>query len=213
MPLTTAALDRRTAQRIAAAAIAAAAQGLFCLFILHEKVEPTALTNSKPLEASILQTVRRLRPAAPQREGGRRISRHPPAQKSEVPLPAEVIGSIPLPRAVTSMPHAPIDWQGALRSEVRAQESRSRAGIPRFGLPQPRAREPPAPEFGWDYAHTHRLRQLSGGGLLINVSDRCAVVIYAFLLVGGCNIGRIPVNGRLFDHMHDRRVGVQGALP
>ena len=40
-----------------------------------------------------------------------------------------------------------------------------------------------------------------------------ALVIYGFMFFPGCRIGRIPANGQLFDHMHDRRHDRPGALP
>ena len=42
--------------------------------------------------------------------------------------------------------------------------------------------------------------------MLININDHCALVIYGFIFPI-CQIGRIPANGHLFDHMRDRRAG------
>ena len=42
--------------------------------------------------------------------------------------------------------------------------------------------------------------------MLLNINDRCAIVIYG-LIFPVCRIGRIPANGHLFDHMRDRRTG------
>lgn len=93
-----------------------------------------------------------------------------------------------------------------MQSEVRAQESRAPARKLRFGFPRQPAPAAAVPEFGWDPASTHRLEALPQGGMLLNLNDRCALVIYG-LFFPVCKIGRIPVNGHLFDHMRDRRDG------
>jgi hypothetical protein len=43
---------------------------------------------------------------------------------------------------------------------------------------------------------------IEGGGLLIHINDRCVVVLIPFPLAF-CGIGKIPVRGDLFDHMHE----------
>jgi hypothetical protein len=66
-------------------------------------------------------------------------------------------------------------------------------------LPGPRVR---GPEFGWDYAHTHRVTHAEGGGLLIALNDRCAIFIFLLPMIG-CSIGhQPPANGDLFKFMH-----------
>lgn len=211
MPLATAALDARAARRVAAAAIAAALQGVFYWLILHEAVGPTALPAAAPLEVTILQTVRRLKPALLSRK-----RRRPPrqvGQRREFPPQAEATEPTTLPRAVKPAPHPRADWSRAIPAEVRAEESGSRAGKFRFGFPRQSAPVPAAPEFGWDYAATHRLVPLPRGGILLSLNDHCALVIYGFIFLPGCRIGRIPANGELFDHMHDRRDEGSGSLP
>lgn len=206
MPLAMAPWDARAGRRIAAAAIAAALQGAFCWLILREIVAPTAPLTSTPLEVTILQTARRLQPATlpPTRRPG--VSPRQSAPVSQVPPPAET------PQPITP-PHAPIDWQQAMQGEVRAEESRPHAGQLHFGFPQAPAPDHAATaEFGWDYAHTHRVEQLSEGGMLINITDRCMVVLYV-LPIPLCKIGAMPANGQLFDHIHDRRKDQPGALP
>jgi hypothetical protein len=108
---------------------------------------------------------------------------------------------------------ARIDWARSLRNEVRTVESRA-AGPPKltFGFPKAPTPPPAVPKFGWYYAGTHRIEELPGGGTIINLTDRCAVVVYV-LLIPVCKIGRIPANGDLFKHIHDRRDGEKGALP
>jgi hypothetical protein len=66
-------------------------------------------------------------------------------------------------------------------------------------LPGPRVR---GPEFGWDYAATHRITRPEGGGLLIALNDRCAIFIFLLPMIG-CSIGPgPPANGDLFKYMH-----------
>jgi hypothetical protein len=45
--------------------------------------------------------------------------------------------------------------------------------------------------------------QLPGGGLVININDRCAIAIINLAILPGCKIGHIPVHGHLFKHMND----------
>ena len=204
MALATAALDARTARRVTAAAIAAALQGVFYWLILHEAVEPTAPPAATPLEVTLLQTVRRLKPTTLTRK--RRALRRPAARRQEAAPPAAKIHPVTLPRAANPPRFPAIDWSGAMQREVRAEESQAPARKLRFGFPQQPARAAAVPEFGWDYASTHRLQALPQGGMLINLNDRCGLVFYGFLFPF-CRIGRIPVNGHLFDHMRDRRAG------
>lgn len=211
MAFAAAALDARGRQRITAAAAAAALQAVFYCLILREVVEPTVPAGSTPLEITILRTAGRLRPVTLRRksrlEGPGRL-----AAPREVPPPAGLIEPITPPR--TPGPgHAPVDWQQAMQGEVRAEESLSRKRKLHFGFPHAPPAGPAAPsDFGWDYAHTHRVEALPEGGLLINVTDRCALVVYV-LLIPVCKIGRMPADGRLFDHMQERRDEQRGALP
>jgi hypothetical protein len=100
--------------------------------------------------------------------------------------------------------HPPIDWTGELdraaRESVPAEPSRD----PRnFGFPH--ASTPPpskSPEFAWSHTRTHRVESIPGGGLLINVNDRCVVVLIPFPFFG-CALGKQPPNGDLFEHMHE----------
>lgn len=212
MLLATPALDARVARRVVVAAIAAALQGIFCWLILREAVEPIALRGSRPLEVTILQTISHVRPANQPRKRRQRTPRQKVAPRVEAPRRVELTNPTTLPQAVNTVPHAPIDWQRAMHGEVRAEESRSRAGQVRFGFPRQPDPPPATLEFGWDYASTHRLEALPEGGILINLNDHCALVFYGLMLFPGCRIGRIAVNGHLFDHMRDRRNG-SGGLP
>ena len=58
------------------------------------------------------------------------------------------------------------------------------------------------PEFGWDYAATHRITAAKGGETIIALNDRCAIFIFLLPLIG-CAIGPAPpANGDLFKFMH-----------
>jgi hypothetical protein len=66
-------------------------------------------------------------------------------------------------------------------------------------LPGPRVR---GPEFGWDYAATHRITHAQGGGFVVALNDRCAIFIFLLPMIG-CSIGpQPPANGDLFKYMH-----------
>lgn len=214
MPLAPAAPDVPAIRRVTAAAIAAALQCAFYWLILHEAVAPATLPTSAPLEVTILQAAARLMPApfVHNRRPGLAGWQTPPLR--EVPPPAARTQSMTLPRAAEPGPRPPIDWRQAMQGEVRAQEALARARKLRFGFPQ-RPAPPPraAPAFGWDYAHTHRLEALPRGGMVINLSDHCKLVIYGLMFFPACTAGKIPVEGQLFGHMHERRNEDLDALP
>ncbi len=98
----------------------------------------------------------------------------------------------------------PIDWEGVLNRAAVSAASAAAAPPPReFGFP--RSAEPgaaSAPEFAWSHARTHRLELLTGGGLLVNINDHCVLILFPLPFVG-CGIGKIAVNGALFEHMRD----------
>ena len=213
MPLATAALDARVPRRVTAAAMAAALQAFFYWLILHEAIEPTALQTPTPLQVTVFEAARRLRPAtAP----GQRPHPAPPRRlirkREASPTPAARPITLPPAAVPRPAPGATIDWQQALQREVRARDSAPSPGKLEFGFPRRPAPTPAAPRFGWDYAATHRVQQLPEGGLLINLNDRCAVVLYV-LPIPVCKIGHIPVDGGLFDHLHDRRGDRADELP
>lgn len=213
MPLMSAAWDMRAGRRVTAAAIAVALQGVFFWVILHETMEPTAGPKSTPLEVSIFAAASRPRPAPLPREHHHPTLRPlPPIEKELAPVAAPIEQPITVPHLPKPAPHAPIDWQEAIQGEVRAEESRSRPRKLNFGFPQEPAAVAPAPAFGWDYARTHRVEELPGGGTIINLTDHCAIVFYV-LPIPVCKIGKIPANGHLFDHMHDRTSDRPGGLP
>jgi hypothetical protein len=133
-----------------------------------------------------------------------------PKHPSE-PLAPEPSATEPQSGAVPGLPPneapAAIDWSReselAATREVNSlvdAERRASALSSRYKtLPGPRARNP---EFGWDYVSTRRVTMLPEGGMIININDRCAVVVFIVPFIG-CQIGKIEHRGDLFKHMPD----------
>jgi hypothetical protein len=109
-------------------------------------------------------------------------------------------------------PPANIDWNSEAALTAKQQAQSAAAPPPRAldkhgagadldgGLgPDPGS----TPEFGWDHAHTHRFEALEGGGSILWINDRCFIVMAGMIPFPMCGIGKIPVRGDLFDHMHD----------
>lgn len=97
-----------------------------------------------------------------------------------------------------------VDWNAELERAGKGNSLREPGPARRdFGFPHhsaPAAAK--AAEFGWDYAPTHRVESLPEGGLLINLNDRCVLVL-APLPFPVCGIGTKEANGKLFEHMRD----------
>jgi hypothetical protein len=137
--------------------------------------------------------------------------RMPPRREaSESPLPTQRTAR---PEQESTAIQAPIDWAAELSQAVKAASADSAAQSPRdFGFPHlPRAK-PKTPQFEWDYAATHRVEQIAGGGLLVNLSDRCVLVFFPLPLVG-CGIGTKTANGDLLKHMSDPAEAGRGSAP
>lgn len=148
-----------------------------------------------------------------------------PASRPQVPeppireprlLPAPIRPAAPLPITPPPSPIAPseqptpptIDWhEQAQAAAARQAEELNRPGAGPGAAPsQPANPTKPKPEFGWDHARTHRVEAIEGGGVLVWLNDRCAVVI-TLLAMPVCKIGKIPARGDLFDHMADTEAG------
>jgi hypothetical protein len=93
----------------------------------------------------------------------------------------------------TSAPAA-IDW-GKEAERVAADPA-----LKVDAAPAPAAHQ----QFAWDYAHTHRVESLPEGGLVVNLSDRCSIVVRFPMILGACKIGKIEGRGDLFVHMRDK---------
>jgi hypothetical protein len=132
-------------------------------------------------------------------------------KKPVAPHDTELV-TIPTPArpATADTPPASIDWHAEADLAIEQRADLAMAPAPRAldqhgagadlngGLgPDPKQKA----EFGWDHSHTHRVEAMEGGGILIHINDRCVLVLFP-LPFGGCGIGKIPVRGDLFDHMH-----------
>jgi hypothetical protein len=199
MPLATAAWDARAARRATAAAIAVALQGVFYFLILHETIEKEVLPGSAPLEVTLFETPARPRSAKVPRKHARRVAPRLAPRRNEASQAVPSVAPQPIasPRAAAPTSHAPVDWQHAIQSEVREEESGSRVKKLNFGFPRLPPQAPGAPaRFGWDYAPTHRIVPLPHGGMIINFSERCFINVWYPIPM--CR-GKEPANGHLFD--------------
>jgi hypothetical protein len=140
------------------------------------------------------------------------------AARKKLPAPRDTqIVTIPppAPPSTVDKPSAPIDWSSEAALALKDQAELAMAPPPRAldkhgagadlngGLgPDPKLKA----DFGWDHSHTHRVETIEGGGILIHINDRCVLVLFP-LPFGGCGIGKIPVRGDLFEHMHEPLAG------
>jgi hypothetical protein len=58
-------------------------------------------------------------------------------------------------------------------------------------------------QFAWDYAATHPIEAIPGGGIRVHLGDNCVLILFPLPLVG-CAIGKRPANGDLFEHRSDQ---------
>jgi hypothetical protein len=59
----------------------------------------------------------------------------------------------------------------------------------------------PGPTFAWDYAATHRIVPLQGGGLAISLNDNCQLMVLPMPFIG-CVLGKRKANGELLENRH-----------
>ena len=125
--------------------------------------------------------------------------------------PPEPLRIAPSPEPSTpreSQAPPPVDWHQQAGISARHQtdemihsEEATGAG-PGGTAVQPANPRRPKPEFHGDRAHTHRVEAIEGGGILVRLNERCALVI-TLLAVPVCQVGKIPARGDLFEHMAD----------
>lgn len=201
---------KRASQRLTTAVTAAALQAGFYWVVLHETYETRVPARSSAVEVTLISMTRpRTLPAVPPRAK----ARAPAAEPRRQLMSAHALRPRKRPLASQSTGHPPPDRRQAIQREVRAEESLPSAGKLDFNFPARRPAVPSQPVFGWDAAVIHRVEALPTGGILINLSDHCALVIYGFMLVPGCRIGHIPANGHLLDHVRDPGNDRLGGLP
>ena len=148
-----------------------------------------------------LEFVRVSPPAVPQkatlkvRAPDEVIPQRRPAPSSEI-APPPIEGN----NAIQPKP----DWANELTRAATDMAAKELERKPKdFGFPHssPAPREKP-PQFGWDYAATHRVESIPEGGIVIHLNDNCVLLLFP-LPLAGCGIGRRKANGDLFQHMHD----------
>jgi hypothetical protein len=131
-----------------------------------------------------------------------------PQQPAAVPDSPLLPAPEPDSNAITE-PTVP-DWrqelQVAANNQLESAERKRQQPSPLsphdFSRVMPGSTDSPRQDPIWNYAATHRVEELPFGGLVININDRCAMIL-APLPFGGCRIGKIPARGNLFDHMKD----------
>jgi hypothetical protein len=184
-------VSRHRKQELLIAAAVLVLHGALC-WLLVVRSEVSALPQmSNSLELIVLPAP----PVSPKPT----THRQPPRTGAAARVPAQS-PSTP-EREESNAIHPPIDWNAELDREAR--ESVAAGSSPKFknfGFPPPPPARSKSPEFGWDYAATHRVQPLSGGGLLVNLNDNC-VLVFAPLPFFFCRPGHKPADGDLFKHM------------
>jgi hypothetical protein len=105
-----------------------------------------------------------------------------------------------------SEPRPRIDWLASAERLAReaypGADARPRA---QFALPPAHPPMRPQAEFGWSHARTHPIEYSPGGPLILNVSDRCSVVVLLVLPVPVCSLRKGVAAGDLFERMRRPR--------
>jgi hypothetical protein len=169
------------------------------VFFLPESELTRAPQPERPPETRV--TARAARPAAPK----------PPAPANPAPEP-ESSSITPTP-APDWRAEARIAANDELEAEERKRQSLFALAPHDFSGVRPGSSDDSKPRFGWNHARTHRVEELSGGGLLININDRCAMVLVFIFPFPGCKIGKISARSDLFDHMQDASAIAEPKVP
>jgi hypothetical protein len=83
-----------------------------------------------------------------------------------------------------------------------AEEDRLARSMGRHEPPSEPLVAPTTPDFAWSKAHTERVSALEGGGTMIRLGERCAIVI-VLVPIPACAFGKIKPRSDLFEHMDD----------
>jgi hypothetical protein len=159
---------------------------LTTLIWVPEVVKPVESAQAPPVAA------RTVRPAAPVTAPTVRSAPKPePDSSSITPTPA------PDWRA-----EAGIAANNVLEAERRKREQPSVLEPHDFSGVTPGSTDTSKPKFGWSHARTHRVEAVPGG-ILFNITDRCAIGLLFLVPLVGCRVGHEEPNGHLFEHMHD----------
>jgi hypothetical protein len=122
-------------------------------------------------------------------------------------LPAPVQRTPP-PQPNTPPPPAAIDWAAEAEitaaNRIAADEAAARQATalkPRHS-PIDMSGSAKTLGFHWYQARIHRVETIPGGGILIHINDRCAIVV-PIMFMTFCKIGEIKTRDDLFQHMGD----------
>jgi hypothetical protein len=194
--------------RATAIALVAALHGVIFTLLLRGGHDPLPVGEDEPAESTLVFFDSPTREPGPETSGARTAPNHVLSLRAIF----SVAPTAPQSSSPDSTAPVAVDW--AKEAEVAAGHQIEDGGAAlrvRSALAPDRYRPerspPAAPRFGWDYAASHRIEFNPGGGLLINVSDRCAIAIVFPVVLGGCRIGKVEARGDLFAHMHDQPTG------
>jgi hypothetical protein len=131
----------------------------------------------------------------------RRLQNSPPAHR--VDRSSALPSMTPLPKEEDNAIRAAPDWAEELKLAAKhavADELAQRRHEKDFAHAFP---APPAKpqQFAWDYAATHRVEAIPGGGMLVHLGDNCVLILPLPFIA--CGIGKRPANGDLFGHRGD----------
>lgn len=186
---------------VLAAVVAAHAGALLVLLTetrtRSARVEPEA----SALLVILFQPREHQTPAAPAGPARRPAARLQPPAAAETPMSAP---------AIPAAPGTAIDWTAeataAAARQIDTDEQRTRQARALAPPPSPMFVRAPrrAPGIAWDHAATHRFEPLGGLATVVHLNDQCAIVLFVIMpFAGGCALGKPPVRGDLFEHMHD----------
>jgi len=149
-----------------------------------------------------------------------RTDERPTAPVRSKPASAEVSRDATGPAAPAAPPVSPgtsvtphslaIDWASEARiassravdaADAAARRARQIGGTP-ADAEVIRRKQVPKSDFGWNEASTKRVEGLEGGGMVLRLSERCAIVFLPVPLPG-CALGEIKARGDLFEHLDD----------
>jgi hypothetical protein len=128
-----------------------------------------------------------------------RVRRRPPPRAGSPPQPEPDSAITPAPdwRA-----EAGIAANNVLEAERRKHANPSVLEPHDFSGATPGSTDLSKPKFGWSHASTQRV-QVVPGGVVLNVTDRCAIGLLFLVPLIGCQVGHIEPQGNLFEHLHD----------
>jgi len=192
------------ANRFPALALVAAAHALAIALLLE-------LTRSHSFSGAAEESLTRVEvlPARPRAPTPPLTAAPTPAPRKRAAAPSGEAPMAPPRPPAADAGSAAIDWaaEGAEAAARVARGEDDRDGARKFGTP------PPSPMFAlaptrrpglaWNHARTHRVEALPGGVTVFNLNDHCAIALLWVVPFFGCQVGKIPSRGDLFEHMRD----------